>query len=373
VTAINWKHIRKQFPAIDAITYLNTAEGGALSAASAEAGSDYFFEAQIGGDLPWYNWVSRVEDVRGKLAKFLNTEITNLGFTSSVALSMNILADLFNRSGSVLTIADEFPSVTLPWLQRGYELNFVASKGNGSVSIDDFADSITTDTKFIVCSHIGFSTGFCLDLRELSEFCRSRKIHLIIDATQSAGSIKLDLTEINAAAVVFSCYKWMAAGYGTTVAYISPKLLATSKWNFAGWWNAKNPYEMINDHVNLKSSGALFEMGQPNFSSIFASGAAVDLMLGVSIDEIENRNAELTSQLTAQLTEIGLVVSKFENPKNDSPIVMVTVENAEKLVGKLKEKNIFVSSRRGKLRISPHFYNDESDLQALITALRSVL
>ena len=118
MTKPNWNTIRDLFPAAKKYAYLATAGAPPISIPASQAGIRYYEEMASQGDLPWDRWLAEVETVRAKTANFIGANPEEIAFTFSSSHGMNLVAQMFGTKGEILTLADEFPSSTLPWLQQ---------------------------------------------------------------------------------------------------------------------------------------------------------------------------------------------------------------------------------------------------------------
>ena len=132
---MDWKAVRKLFPAAQTYTYLNSAAAPPLSLYAAKEGKRYYDEMLQHGDIFYDRWLTQVEEVREKLAHLLHAQANQLAFTYSSSHGMNLVAQILAIRGEVLTPADEFPSATLPWLQQRYDVRFVPSREHGIIDL----------------------------------------------------------------------------------------------------------------------------------------------------------------------------------------------------------------------------------------------
>jgi cysteine desulfurase / selenocysteine lyase len=177
---MHWRDIRALFPAAERYTYLNTAAAPPLSILAAREGKRYYDEMADHGDVAWESWLGQLEQIRGRLAAFVNAEARSVAFTYSTSHGMNLIAGMLGHCGDVLSPADEFPSCTLPWLQHRYRVDFVGSRDRGVINLNDIEKSMTANTRIVVTSFVQFATGFRQDLVALGRMCRDRNLVLVV-------------------------------------------------------------------------------------------------------------------------------------------------------------------------------------------------
>ena len=370
---LDWEAIRKLFPAVDRYTYLNTASGGVMSAYAAEAARRYYDEAHTQADVLWDSWLDRAERVRQQTARFLNAEPDEIAFLPNASLGLNLAAHLFDGDGGVLTTEDEFPSDTLPWLQHGYDVRFIPTAADGSVSIETIAEAIEPESRYLVTSAVQYRTGFRIDLAALGRLCRSRDLVFVVDATQGIGVFPLDVLQQQIDVLVFSGYKWATAGYGIAVLYIRKNHLEGRALPMAGWRSTREPYVLRNDHLDLAAQTTALELGHPLFPGIFALGGALRLFDEIGRDRIGARVQTLTVYLHQRLDAHNITVLSTRDPTCQSGITMLGVEEPRRIADALKAQNIFVAARGHGIRVSLHCYNNYADIDRFIEALAGIL
>ena len=196
----DWDEIRTHFPALQGRVDLNTAGGGPMCREAVERVRQYFDEFYREGDSNWNAWLERVEHTRQELAGFLGVSSDAIAFLANASQGLNLVADLLAGDGRVVALSDDFPSVTLPWLGRGRDVEFVESP-------DQLDDALSTSPAVLAVSLVQYKTGFRLDLERVSALCRERGTALVLDATQAFGVIAIDLAHSPVDALVFSGYK----------------------------------------------------------------------------------------------------------------------------------------------------------------------
>jgi selenocysteine lyase/cysteine desulfurase len=369
---IDWTAVRAEFPAASRYTYLNTAGAPPASRRAALEGQRYYEEMLRGGDLGWNDWLGQVEVIRERVARFINAGVDEIGFTFSSSHAFNLLASLLGEPGHVVAMADEFPSATLPWLQRGDRISFVRSGARGAIVLDDIDTAIEPSTRAVVSSSVMYRTGFRQDLESLGNLCGLRGVTFAVDASQSMGAIPIDVRRAHVGALAFSGYKWTMAGYGIAVLYISRELLAGRRLPVAGWFSARDPEAVINDRLDLKSTAAAVEVGCPHFAGIFALGGALELLNDIGQPAIEDRIHELTDRLHARLIERRFEIASPVERHARAGITIVRADDAPTLVDALAREGIIVSARGAGIRVSLHVFNNEADIDRFVDVLSTL-
>ena len=366
---INWDDIRKQFPITENWAYLNAAAAGPLARGTSRAATEYYEQMMNDADLHWDEWLARREEVRAKVAEFINAEPDEIGFTTNTSSGMNVIIDALEKHGEVISCDLEFPVSTIPWMHRRIPVHLVKSV-EGEVRLDDLSKAMNTRTGIISISHVQFSNGFRINVEELGRMKRSHA--LVVNASQAAGVFQIDVKRMKIDALCATGHKWLLSGYGSGFLYLSRELQAGSPPRSIGWLSVKDPYSMSNDEVHLRhDASARSELGCPHFAGIFALGASVALMHTIGIKNIESRALELNTILTNRLNEVGWrVLSPLRKEQDRSAETLVAADDPARLVSRLAESKVFVTEKPQGFRVATDFFNNEDDVASLVEALK---
>jgi cysteine desulfurase / selenocysteine lyase len=365
---IDWSEIRKNFPVTDNYAYLNTAAAGPLARSTRDAAAEYYELMTADGDVHWDGWLAKREEVRRKVAAFINAEPDEIGLTTNTSSGMHVIVDALESRGEVISSDLEFPVSTLPWMNRRIPVHLVKSV-EGRVEIDELRRAMTAQTSVISISHVQFSNGFRMDLEELGS---AKGDHaLVVNASQSAGVFEIDVKRMKIDALCATGHKWMLSGYGSGFVYLSRGLLDRSKARGMGWLSVDDPYAMKNDELRLRhDAAARVELGCPHFAGMFALGASVDLMTRVGMENIQERALSLNQLLTNRLHETGhAVLSPLEVEDMRSAETLVAMDDPAVVVAKLAEQKIAVTEKPQGIRVATDFFNNEDDVERLVSAL----
>jgi len=369
---MDWDQARALFPAVEKTVYLNTAGGGPLSARSAAAGSRYYEQSLRDGDVHWDEWLEEVETVRRKLARFLNARPVNIGLMANASTGLNIAAHMLKGRGRVIAVADEFPSCTLPFLQQGFDVDFVPTERDGTVGLRDLEAATSDATAALAISFVQYKSGFRNDLDRLGTFCRERGLAFVVDATQGFGAFPIDVSKSYVDFLSTSGYKWANAGYSIAGLYVSKPFLDPAAFPLVGWRSAREPYALAYDELDIIDGAVALEQGHPPFAGAFALGASLDLIQEIGLGKIAARILELTQYLHHRLNEAGIWVLSNRNEPNLSGITLVAADDPAEVVAALKERGILVSTRGQGIRVSAHYYNNHADIDRFVEAVAEI-
>jgi cysteine desulfurase / selenocysteine lyase len=367
---IDWKAIRAEFPALENWTYLNSATFGQIPRSAVAACSAHWThrdELACSDFLDWYDDAQRLRESIGKL---IGATADDVAFIPSASAALGLVAGGIDwRPGdNVVTLADEFPNyLYLPALVERYGVEF------REVSWSRFFDSIDEKTRLVALSEVNYASGFRPPLAEMSRFLRERGVVFFVDGTQSVGALRFDVREADPDALAVHGYKWMCSPTGVGFLYVAPRLRAKLPPNEVGWRSHRTWRQVDDLHhgkPELKETAEKYEAGGLPFPLLYAMEVSVNRMLEIGADEIERRVLELACSARARLRKLGAEVNE-----TGSQIVAAKFlrEDPSRLARELKLRRVLVAARHGFLRISPHFYNNDQDLERLEEELRKLL
>jgi selenocysteine lyase/cysteine desulfurase len=360
-----WDEVRGDFPGLAGKCYLNAAATSLTPRPVREAVWAFYRELETGGDRHWDAWLDKREAVRRRVARFVGAEPDEIAFVPNTSTGMNLIADLVERDGPVISDELEFPAVTLPFIHRGVPVRFVAA-AEGVLRLESFAVGQAPHAATLAISHVQFSNGCRQDLDAFGRIKGGR--HFVVCGSQSVGAFPVDVHKSRIDALASAGHKWLGAGYGAGFCYVSRALVAARPPRAVGWMSVEDPFAFDNRHLRVLASNARTELGCPPFGPIFALGAAVDYIAGLGIAQIAERVLTLNMYLTTRLTRESFEVL---SPGGDhrSGETLVRVPQPERARQHLAERGVYVTQKPEGVRISTHFYNNENEVDTCVEAL----
>jgi len=386
----NWDRLREDFPITKSYTYLANAAITPIPLPVYTEILKFYQGALYHGGTIWSDWIDAMEETRELYSKFIGADSKDeIAFTHSTSEGMNIIAHILSDKGIVISNELEFPSTNLPWINKNSKnIKFLKSDYEGKIPILDIAKMIDKfhgkrgkQVKTILTSHVQFSNGFRQDLEELGKLTQRKGLHLVVNATQSLGAMSLDVKNFNIDFMASNGHKWMLSSFGIGTIYIKRKYLRDKDYfkpTFFSLSGQKKKDNFDNNTILDSSySATRFELGTPHFQNIVALKAAIKYTSKIGIKQIEKRILGLTNYLIDKLVNIDIeILSPVAEKKYRSGIIVFKPkkENPSQIVMKLQKMNQIIVSARGKgIRVSPHFYNNEEDIDNLISALVNIL
>jgi cysteine desulfurase/selenocysteine lyase len=362
----DWKALRAEFPALGNWTYLNTATYGQMPRSAANAMACHLARRDELACNDYLAWFDDMDAIRESCARLVHCDASDIAFVTNAAtgLATLLLGLPWQADDEVLTLDDEFPNQLYV---RAALSRFRARLR--TVTWPEFYESVNQRTRLVVLSTVNYATGFRPPLEEISRFLRDRGVLLYVDGTQSVGALQFDVRRVRPSVLCVDAYKWMLSANGAGFLYVDPALRPRLPASVVGWRSDKDWRSVTSLNHGEPVFAQLaekYEGGMLPFPSLYGMGAVIELMLKIGPPAIEARVLELAAKTRAMLCGLGAEVNADE-----SQIVTAILpdQDAGELARSLKDRRILVSARHGRLRVSPHFYNYETDLEALRKAL----
>jgi len=366
------ERIREQFPIVRNKTFLNHAAQSPLPKPVVEAMRKHLKEFSTFGTIS-----ASPDEWKGLFGRLINAESDEVAFVTNTSTGLNIVANMLEYpSGSNVVTTDlEFPSVVYPWLRKrlGVKVRYVKSV-DGVIFPKDVEKAVDDKTVAVVVSHVEYVNGFRNNLDALAEIAHKHGAYLVVDAVQSAGALQIDVKRGDIDFLTASCYKWLLGPAGAGFLYIRRELIERFEPPLVGWASVKpEVFETIDlwDIYSLKLSktASRFEVGEPSVLSLIGASAAIKLLLDVGITNVEKRILQLADYLIKSVKERGFKLQTPEGRECRSGIVNFLVDNPREKAKRLREEGIIVSTRAHGIRVSPHFYNTEQEIDRLLDEL----
>jgi selenocysteine lyase/cysteine desulfurase len=375
---MDWSSFRTHFPVTRRWAFLDHAAVCPIPDLAAEALIDYSQRLAENGIADIWHWVDRIAAVRRLAARLINAPSEeDIAFVPNTTTGIGWIAEGFPWSpgDNVVLAAEEYPSNQYPWMNlhsRGVEVRTVPSRGN-RVVIDDIRAAIDSHTRVLSVSVVQFGSGFRSDLVVLGELCRRHNLFFFVDAIQGLGVFPLDVQHLPVDALAADGHKWLLAPEGAGIAYIRREWVDRLHPIGVGAHSVQDPYEYSRIAFDLKPHAGRWEGGSLNVPGITALGASLELLLDTGLAAISQRVLELTDYLCDRAASAGLEVFSSRQPGEASGIVSLSVPGVDPkhVVKHCRSAGVIVNARAGRVRISPHAYNTEDELDRFVEAATS--
>ena len=370
-----FQEYRKLFPVTLQKIYLNHAAISPFSTRVTDK-LEWFLDERQFGNIDVFKQANEIRNhTRKLLAGLINADVENIAFITNTSEGFNHLVHGLDwQPGDEIIIPDcEFPSNMYPFLnleQKGVVVKKIRAP-QGMVKPEDLKAAITSKTKLLSISYVEFSSGFRNDLQAIGQMCKEHNIIFSVDGIQGLGALPLDVQSCQIDFLSNGGHKWLMGAMGAGFMYISPTLFEKLRPSFTGWLAVENAWDFLDYQLDFLPDARRFEYATANFLGITALSASVELLSEVGLANVEKHLLHLGEILVSELEKIGLQFFNSRNRAHWSGIYSFKAGNAEALFKELQSKQIVCSLRNGLVRIAPHFYNTEKEIEELISVIKN--
>ncbi len=372
---------RHLFDIPEDIAYLNCAYLGPLSHAVVAAGR----EASGRKSRPWEigseDFFTETEVARALFAGLINAGDDDVAIVPAASYGVSVAARNLPlaKGQTVVVLAEQFPSNVYAWRESangaGARVIAVPRPEHGDLT-RAVLDSVDERTAVVALPHCHWADGALLDLETIGRRCRELGAGLVLDVTQSAGVMPLDVKRIQPDFLVAACYKWLLGPYSIGFLYVAPHRQDGKPIEFN--WRARLGSENFSGLVNYEDSylpGAhRFDVGEcANFQTMPAIIAALRQIRDWGVPAIAQTLAARNAGIAERAAALGLESLGAERRAGHFLGLRFPREIPGGLLEELRQAGVYVSVRGDSLRITPHLYNDDADVDRLMHALQQAV
>lgn len=364
---------RGEFPILAQTTYLNSCSLGALSRRAEQRLRDFRNEWHRYGASAWYEtWMGRLAELRGRVGRMLAAGEEEIALSASVSAALSVIASAVDyRERPRVVVADlDFPTLAYQWMARP-DVEVVRVPSDDGVTVDPqrWADAVDGRTAVLATSHVFFTTGAIQDLPTLAGIARDVGALFLVDAYQSAGQLPIDVMESGADVLITGPLKWLLGGPGLAYTWVHPDRIPTLTPTIAGWFGAADQFDFDIERLAFKDDARRYELGTPALHTVHTALGGQEIIDEVGVPAIRTRNRGLTERLIGRAREAGFDLRVAGDPDARSAIVMIAADEPHAAVDHLEAADIIVDARPGYVRVSPHFYNTEDEVDRVVDEL----
>ncbi|MCX7620926.1 MAG: aminotransferase class V-fold PLP-dependent enzyme [Acidimicrobiales bacterium] len=378
---------RTEFPVAERYCYLNHAGVASIPRIAAAAIADAAHDFAANGGLATGRWGEREEDARSAAARLMNVPTHDIALIKNTTEGLGFVANGLDwQPGDRVLVPDfEFPSTIYPWLalrDRGVVVELIEPVGRGRrLPVELFADALDRGpARLIAVSWVQFGRGWRVDLAELGQLCRDRGTLLCVDAIQGLGVIPADFEAWGVDFAMADAHKWLVGPLGIGALYVRGERRELLRPVEPGWASVAHREEWDNLELVFDDSARRFEGGSVNAITIAGFAASMELLLEVGVDRIWQHVDRLCSELAGGLVDAGASLLT-ERPdgvvfnEGRSGIVTFAVDGAdpEDVCEALEQDGIVCSPRGGGIRLAPHGYNDQAEIERAVAAVAAIV
>ena len=321
----------------------------------------------------WPHWLQGINGFIDNLAQLINTD-TDL-ICPQVNLSsgyVKLLQSLpFDKQRPVILMSErDFPSMVFVAKQAermGYELRLL-DKEFDVHDTEAWQQAFTDDVSLVLLSHVFSNSGCRLDIEAICQLARAAKVKTVVDVAQSIGVMPIDCQTWDADFILGSCVKWLCGGPGAAFLWLRRDQLEICNPVDVGWFSHENPFEFDAKDFRYHATALRFWGGTPSVLPYCLAANSIKTSLSIGIDNIYAHNRHLSKQLWAALEDEHLISPNCEVRSGGTTVVNMG-DGQQQFVERLEQAGVLFDQRLEGIRLSPHIYNTQEDIDHLIACL----
>jgi len=372
---------RSEFPILERTNYLISHSLGAMPRGVYDALQGYADTWATRGVRAWEErWWMLAAQVGDELGALMNAPAGSVSTHQNVTTCQAVIASCLNFSGKrnkVVYSDMNFPSVMYFWEAQqalGARVHMVRSEDGVTVPIERMLEAIDERTAIVPMSHVIFRSSFIQDARAIIEKAHRAGAYVLLDTFQSLGSVPVDVQELNTDFACGGVLKWLCGGPGVAYLYVRPDLGKKLQPRLTGWTAHQEPFDFEIGPIRYTDPPYRFMNGTLHIPSLEAARPGTKIISEVGVEKIRAKSRRQTGRLIELADERGWRVNTPRNPDERGGTVSIDMPNSQQVCAELIKRDILVDFRpKAGVRMSPHFYTKDEELEAAIAAVEEIL
>jgi kynureninase len=372
---------RAEFPILETCNYLVSHSLGAMPRRTRTYLQKYADEWEGRGVRAWYEgWWSVGTDTGNILAPILGVQKNTITMHQNATVAQSIVASCFSFEGKRRKIVMQdldFPTnhYLFEGLRRyGAEISYVASPDSMRAPIDKFVDAIDDQTVLVPISLVLFRSSCLQDVRAVVEKAHRVGARVVLDVYQAAGSVPMNLDALGVDFAVGGSVKWLCGGPGAGYLYVRPDLVNELRPAVVGWAGHAEPFGFETGGIRYAPGIERFQSGTPNVPSLYSARAGYEIVAEIGVPAIRERSLKMTRKLIDAAVQRGWRVNTPPADADRGGTVVIDVPNGAAIADELLRRQVIVDFRpNAGIRIAPHFYTTDAEIDAAIQAIDSLV
>ena len=373
---------RPEFPILDKTVYLISHSLGAMPRATYERLHDYADKWATRGVRAWAEgWWDMPVTVGNEVARIIgadhNTVVMHQNVSICQSLILSSLLPLKNPTRNKIVFEElNFPSVMYVYEAHaeahGLRIERVKSDDGITMSLERMLAAIDEETLLVPISHVLFKSGFLQNAKAITERAHEVGAIVVLDTYQSAGTVPFSVKELNVDFATGGSVKWLCGGPGAGYLYIRPDLIDQLEPKTTGWMAHEHPFAFETE-MHYAPNVTRFLHGSPAIPALYAAESGYKIINEIGLAAIREKSMRQTQMLIGLAEEAGFRVTSPKNPAHRGGTITVWDENAADITKELIRREFIVDYRPGAgVRISPHFYTTDEELELVIAEMKKI-
>lgn len=370
---MNLSDYRKLFPILNEKIHLGNCSQSPQSSRVMAAMQEYLDNWRTVG-MDWDFWMEGVERAKASFARLIHADVSEIAVAGSVSDAVSMVASALpnGERNHIVTTVDEFPTVGHVWnahRKKGrLDLDFVHTPDRFYTpeTLDPF---IKSTTALLSVHQVGYYSGAKQDLDLLAQYAHQRGTLLLVDAYQGLGTSEIDVRQTPIDFLVSGNLKYLLGIPGIAFLYVRKSVAEQLEPATTGWFGRANPFHFDATQLDYADAARRFNTGTPPVLAAFAARGGMDLIAEVGVHRIQERIDELSQYAIAGVTARGLELASPVEVSRKGATTAIRVGDSHDAEMFLAKRNIIASARGDVIRLAPHFFSEEAELDAALDSI----
>ncbi|MEP7382947.1 MAG: aminotransferase class V-fold PLP-dependent enzyme [Gemmatimonadota bacterium] len=368
---------RARIPLLEHAIPMNNCSQAPLTTVTRDAAARYMDSWNTRG-MDWEAWMAEVDAARRSFAALINAAPDEVAVVSSVSAATSAIATALRFDEGrdiVVASAAEFPTVGHVWLaqaRRGARVRWVAER-DGVVPLDGYHEAIDERTAIVSSAHAYYQNGALQDVAAIARLAHAHGALSYVDAYQSLGVVSVDVQAMGVDFLASGTLKYLMGTPGIAFLYVRRALIERLEPLTTGWFGRVNPFAFDATRLDWAPTAARFDGGTPPLFPAYVSHAAMQWLLEIGSAAIERWTQHLSRRLAEGAAARGLQLHGPGLAAPKTPSTAICCDDSHAVESALLARGIIASARGPAIRLAPHFYNNEADVDQALDALAGVL
>jgi kynureninase len=372
---------REEFPILSRTTYLISNSLGAMPRGVYDRMREYADAWATRGVRAWEEgWWEMAVRVGDRIGALVGAAPGDLSLHQNVTLTQAVIASCFDFRGprnKVVMVDMEFPSILYFYQEQqshGARVEIIPSEDGIHIPLEKLLAAIDEQTLLVPISYVLFRSSSILDARAIIERAQAVGAHVVLDLFQAAGTVPIDLRALGADFAVGGVLKWLCGGPGVGYLYVRPDLRKQFRPTLTGWLAHKRPFEFEVGPIDRREDAFRFLNGTPHIPALYACQPGLEIISQIGVESIREKSMRQTKRLIEGALERGWRVRTPMDPAERAGTVSVDCPHAREVTRELLARDVLVDFRpQAGIRLSPHFYNRDDEIDAALEHIQEIL
>jgi kynureninase len=375
---------RREFPILEKTVYLISHSLGAMPRATFESLQTYAEMWATRGVRAWAEgWWEMPLSLGDEIARIIGAVEKSVVMHQNVSVCQSLILSCFDpppdaKRNKIVYSELEFPSVMYVYEAHARNGNFrverVASDDGTTVPLERMLAAIDEETLLVPISHVLYKSAFLQNARAITERAHEVGALVVLDTYQSAGTVPFSVEELDVDFATGGSVKWLCGGPGAGYLYVAPRLQQTLEPKVTGWMAHESPFSFADAPIRYASGIARFLHGSPSIPALFAAQSGYKTINEIGVAKIREKSTRQTTRLIELAEEAGFRVTSPRDATQRGGTITVATEHDAAVTRELVKREIIVDYRPGAgIRISPHFYTKDEELEIVIREMRRII